>query len=117
MRLLICTGSDTSIMCLLAFSSLLLDKRRPVVSRQKAAHFSCWYHGSMGASVLLSLTTRRCNAVQVPELLVWIERFREWLASQLLVPLSDLMVTAHIEPNTLMAKLVPGRTLCLEFIC
>eukprot|EP00878_Enallax_costatus_P007856 GHUV01008221.1.p1 GENE.GHUV01008221.1~~GHUV01008221.1.p1 ORF type:complete len:623 (+),score=170.79 GHUV01008221.1:49-1917(+) len=47
--------------------------------------------------------------MEVPELLVWIERFREWLATQLLQPLSQLMETAHEEPNTLMARLVPGQ--------
>lgn len=48
-------------------------------------------------------------------MLVWIERFREWLASQLLQPLSQLMETAHEEPNTLMARLVPGETLAHHF--
>jgi hypothetical protein len=45
----------------------------------------------------------------VPELLVWTERFREWFATQLLSPLSVLMDTAHEEPNTHMARLVPGQ--------
>ncbi|KAF8057753.1 tmem209 [Scenedesmus sp. PABB004] len=46
--------------------------------------------------------------MQVPELLVWIERFREWASSQLLSPLSALMDSAHEEPNALMARLVQG---------
>jgi hypothetical protein len=46
---------------------------------------------------------------QVPELLVWTERFREWFATQLLSPLSALMDTAHEEPNAHMARLVPGQ--------
>lgn len=46
---------------------------------------------------------------QVPELLVWTERFRGWLAAQLLAPLSVLMDTAHEEPNKHMARLVPGQ--------
>ncbi|WIA31394.1 hypothetical protein OEZ86_002293 [Tetradesmus obliquus] len=47
--------------------------------------------------------------MQVPELLVWTERFREWFATQLLAPLSLLMDTAHEEPNAHMARLVPGQ--------
>lgn len=42
---------------------------------------------------------------------MWIERFREWLATHLLQPLSQLMETAHEEPNSLMARLVPGGAL------
>jgi hypothetical protein len=51
----------------------------------------------------------RCCRPQVPELLVWTERFREWFATQLLSPLSVLIDTAHEEPNTHMARLVPGQ--------
>jgi hypothetical protein len=54
------------------------------------------------------LLLRFC-CVQVPELLVWIERLREWLAGQLLAPLVQLMESAHDEPNALMVLLANGQ--------
>lgn len=63
----------------------------------------------LGALQLTVVSTICGCCTQVPELLVWTERFREWFATQLLAPLSLLMDTAHEEPNAHMARLVPGQ--------
>lgn len=52
-----------------------------------------------------SCCTTLCVRPQVVQLVAWIERFREWFASQLLKPLAHLMATAHAEPNKLLRGL------------
>jgi hypothetical protein len=46
--------------------------------------------------------------------MTWIERLREWLASELLQPLAHHITTAHELPNQAIAARAPNAKVCLE---
>jgi hypothetical protein len=50
--------------------------------------------------------------LQLTAQMTWIERLREWLASQLLQPLAHHITTAHELPNQAIAARAPNAKVC-----